>query len=158
MKPKLTFILALAAMVVFAAGTVWAGVISVDVDGSCVFGTGQSDPYSVVYCSIQDAIDDAISGDTINVATGTYYEKLIMGEGLTVEGAGVGLSIIDGTGIVLSGNRHGTVNYFYAYNYLNADNAIRGFSIRHKGAVYTSGFPGSLLRPRMNDPANPAIV
>ena len=36
MKSKTTFILALAAMVVLAAGTAWAEVINVDVnDGAC---------------------------------------------------------------------------------------------------------------------------
>ena len=36
MKSKITFVLALAAMVVLAAGTAWAEVINVDVnDGAC---------------------------------------------------------------------------------------------------------------------------
>jgi len=50
-----------------------AGTIFVDVnDPGCVSGTGQPDPYSIVYCGIQDAIDDAANSDTIQVSEGTY--------------------------------------------------------------------------------------
>jgi len=65
------------------------GVISVDVnDAGCVTGSGQSDPYAVVYCSLQDAIADAASGDTINVAGGTYAEtgQIVIGKDLAIVG------------------------------------------------------------------------
>ena len=49
------------------------GTIVVDKnDGSCVSGTGQADPYNVVYCNITDAITDASPGDTIIIMPGTY--------------------------------------------------------------------------------------
>lgn len=71
-----------------AAGPSYAGVISVDGAAvGCVAGS-QSDPYAVTYCTIQDAIDDAVSGDTINVATGTYEEQVVIdGKDLTLQGA-----------------------------------------------------------------------
>jgi PKD repeat protein len=49
------------------------GTIYVDVnDASCVGTSGQADPYSVVYCNIQAALDDAADGDVIDIAAGVY--------------------------------------------------------------------------------------
>jgi len=43
---------------------------------------------------IQPAIDAADDGATINVADGTYVEQLDIGKALTIEGAGIGTTII----------------------------------------------------------------
>ncbi len=77
-----------AGMLFLLVGSVWAGTINVDVnDPACVSGSGQPDPYSIVYCNIQDAIDDATSGDVINVAAGTYAGFTVTTANIEVRGA-----------------------------------------------------------------------
>jgi hypothetical protein len=98
----LALVLSLGIVAVPEAETLWAhpGTIQVDVnDPGCVTGSGQPDPYSVVYCSIQDAITDASPGDSINVAAGIYYENDIrLKDDVQVLGAGAGVTTIDGGG------------------------------------------------------------
>lgn len=77
-----------AGMLFLLVGSVWAGTINVDVnDPACVSGSGQPDPYSIVYCNIQDAIDDATSGDVINVAAGTYAGFTVATANIELRGA-----------------------------------------------------------------------
>ena len=42
------------------------------------------------YDNIQDAIDNATSGETITVAAGTYDETVTLKSGITITGAGEG--------------------------------------------------------------------
>jgi len=51
---------------------------------------------SLTYPTIQSALDVAASGDTIYVAAGTYFETILLADGVNVLGAGADYTIIDG--------------------------------------------------------------
>ena len=58
-------------------------------------GTGaEDDPF----CTIQAAVDAAASGDTIDIAAGTYTENVLINKDATLLGAGPGEygTIVDG--------------------------------------------------------------
>jgi parallel beta-helix repeat protein len=79
------------------------------------------------YGKIQDAVNHALSGDTIQVAAGTYYEHInvpLTLSSLNIIGAGAATTIIDGTA-------NGTI-----FN-LDATNVyITGFTLRNSGDGY----------------------
>ena len=49
-----------------------------------------------LYFTIQDAINNALDGDTISVAPGTYYENLVVSRNINIIGVGKDTTIIDG--------------------------------------------------------------
>jgi hypothetical protein len=97
----LMMVFSLAPTIMMATPVMAQGTIYVDVNnGGCVVGSGQPDPYAVVYCNIQDAIDDAVSGDTIVVALGQYNEHdITINKSLVIQGSGSGNTIVDGQDI-----------------------------------------------------------
>ena len=56
-------------------------------------------PVSGQELDIQQLIDGAAPGDVIQVPAGTYRVNLILKEGVILEGAGAGVSVLDGGGI-----------------------------------------------------------
>ncbi len=89
-------------------------------------GLGGADVLHVpsVYPSIQEAIADAQSGDSVVVAAGFYNERIdFLGKAITVAGAGSGDSTLDGTGL------DGPVVTFSSEE--GAGSVLEGFRIGH---------------------------
>lgn len=65
-----------------------AGTILVDLnDPGCVSGSGQADPYAVVYCAIEDAVADSVADDVIYVGAGSYTPaggRIIINKSITL--------------------------------------------------------------------------
>jgi parallel beta-helix repeat protein len=79
--------------------------------------------------SIQAAIDSAFYGDTVEVAAGTYIERITLKDGVAVIGAGAGVTIIDGDsgGSVVTSNG------------CDANTALEGFTITNGRAANGGG-------------------
>jgi parallel beta-helix repeat protein len=106
-------------IVIFSAVSVCpATIITVDDDGTADFN------------KIQDAIDVASYGDTVQVAEGTYTENITLKNGVAVIGAGAENCIIDG-------NLNGSV---VTSNSCDPNTVLDGFTITN-GSV-TWGFVG----------------
>ena len=100
MKTKITFILALAAIVVLSAGMAWAQTTHYVNTGGVCSGTP-------CYTTIQAAISAALDGDTILVDPGSYDENLDIDVKVSIEGAGSGTNPSEDTIIDPSGGSYG---------------------------------------------------
>jgi parallel beta-helix repeat protein/predicted outer membrane repeat protein len=122
----LGFILVLAAPA-GAIGASWYvdGALGTD-DGT--HGTG---PGADAFRTIQYAIDDGrvVSGDTINVAAGTYIQNITLRDGVDVMGAGAGSTTIYGLGI---GSAVTATN-------VSSGTKLDGFTIRNGSTTYGGG-------------------
>jgi hypothetical protein len=74
---------------------------SIYVDAANVTGTEDGTPANP-YNTIQEGIDNASQGDRVMVASGLYTETVLMGDDISVLGAGAATTIIDGTGFANS--------------------------------------------------------
>lgn len=79
------------------------------------------------YFTIQEAITDALDGDTISVSPGTYYENLVVNRNINIIGSGKDKTIIDGQqkGPVITINS-GTIT-------------ISGFTVQHGKTDFGGG-------------------
>ncbi len=116
---------------------------SSEIDGNIWYLTVDWDVADDHYTYIQEAIDAATS-TTINVAAGTYREYLhITTDGLTIEGAGIDVSIIDLDGLTPYWHYPGNKSYasragVLISGYGSADEIVedvtfRGFTVKNAG-------------------------
>jgi hypothetical protein len=85
------------------------------------------------YPTIQRGIDAAVAGDIVMVAPGAYVEEIDLKAGVVVQGAGEGLSTIDGGGD--AGDVVTAVG-----NAITPDTKLKGFTLT--GALNGGGMPG----------------
>jgi hypothetical protein len=124
-RSALALVSVLAFVTVFGSPA-WAADYWVDDDACPEAGSGTpADPF----CSIQSGIDAASAGDTVQVAAGTYFENITMKSGVVIQGAGQGVSIIDG-------GANGTV-----VTAVDVDSAatLDGFTITNGGNTFVGG-------------------
>jgi hypothetical protein len=97
---------------------------------SCVNTAGSGGCFATIAAAIADP--GTVDGDTITVASGTYNEdQLLVTKGVTIVGAGMGKTVIDGNRATLASA--GTVRLSGS-----ADQTLRNLTIRDAGGVSPS--------------------
>jgi len=92
------------------------------------------------YPTIQEAINAANPGDTIEVAAGTYYEHLTISKPVTLKGARARTTIIDGnkTGVVVSITAAASNAYISGFTIRNGE-SYNGIELNDPGVKTISG-------------------
>jgi parallel beta-helix repeat protein len=76
------------------------------------------------YVTIQEAINNAVDGDTVFVKAGTYYEHVVVNKTISLVGEDVDTTIIDGN------------NTGHVINVITDNVSISGFTVRNSGNVH----------------------
>ncbi|MDA0245616.1 MAG: hypothetical protein OT477_19555 [Chloroflexi bacterium] len=120
-----------------ATAEVQAAVVVVNQGAAdCVTGSGQANPYAVVYCRIQDAIVDAAPNDLLTVAAGTYAEALHINKAVTVVGSSASGVVVDATGLNQATIRVTADNVSLSGMTLRGAAGIAGYGLRVDGASH----------------------
>lgn len=120
-----------------ATADVQAAVVVVNQNNAgCVMGSGQANPYGVVYCRIQDAIVDAAPNDLVTVAAGTYAEALHINKALTVVGSGSSGVVVDATGLNQATVRVTADNVSLSGMTLRGAAGVAGYGLHVAGASH----------------------
>ena len=100
------------------------------------------------YSSIQDAIDDANNGDTVFIYTGTYHERIIVNQTITIRGEERKYTTINGT----FGGTNGTVVKIYANGV-----CMENVTVKDSGGGWGYDYAGVKIYSSYNTISNCAI-
>ena len=148
-KARAVFLAALMVLSVVAMTTAFAGSAVADLETTPTDEVIVDDDGGGDHTSIQEALNETGDGTLITVRDGTYNESLtISSSNVTIQGAGVGQSVIQGAEVQLGGGDSRTaavvVGSTYTENPVSVENvSISGFTIHqnttNKGVLRTTG-------------------
>jgi hypothetical protein len=93
-KRALVVVLGIAAVLLLAGRPAWSTPTTLVVDDDGKAAPGNCDADVPASSTIQDAVNNAVPGDTVFVCPGVYDEQVTIDKPLTLEGSGVDVTII----------------------------------------------------------------
>jgi hypothetical protein len=146
-----------AATLATVASLVAAGALALSAPASAVASTVYVSPGGIdsptcggvdqKCLTIQHAVDQASSGDTVQVSPGTYHEAVTITKGVNLQGAGAASTIIDGTGVDPSSSDFGLIHI----GTTDGDVTIEGFTVENPFVSLHGPFTISVWDPTAAD-------